>query len=190
MRTQYIKEVLMAIIVTLAPFQLLSQTFFTRTGEVSFHASTPLENIDANTNEATCIINMETGEIAFAVLMKSFQFRKSLMQEHFNENYVESSKYPKGTFKGKIANPKLIVLDKGGSYPAEVEGEMTIHGVTRKIKAKGTIKVEFDPAGKSGQQAKQVTIRANTQPNITTLTIKTNILGSPQDAAQGPVRTN
>lgn len=142
MRTQYIKEVLMAIIVTLAPFQLLSQTFFTRTGEVSFHASTPLENIDANTNEATCIINIETGEVAFAVLMKSFQFRKSLMQEHFNENYVESSKYPKGTFKGKIANPKLIVLDKGGSYPAEVEGEMTIHGVTRKIRAKGTIKVK------------------------------------------------
>lgn len=141
MRKQYIIKVLLGIIVTLVPFQILAQTFFTRTGEVSFHASTPLENIDANTNEATCVINMETGEVAFTVLMKSFQFRKSLMQEHFNENYVESSKYPKGSFKGNIVNPKLIVLAKEGDYPAEVEGEMTIHGVTKKIKTKGTIKI-------------------------------------------------
>lgn len=136
------------IVILFLFYSLLSpvfgQSFFTRTAEVSFHSATPLENIDAKTREGTCVLDLSTGEIGFAVLMKSFQFKKALMQEHFNENYVESSKYPKASFKGKIINPELVKSNNEGTYSAIVEGEMTIHGVTKRIRIPGSINIDAD----------------------------------------------
>ncbi|HCT71609.1 MAG TPA: YceI family protein, partial [Bacteroidales bacterium] len=71
-----------------------------------------------------------TGEFVFRVLMKSFQFEKALMQEHFNENYVESDKFPNATFTGKVSNINDVPFDKNGVYPVNVEGDLTIKGIT------------------------------------------------------------
>lgn len=115
--------------------------YFTRNGKVSFFSKTSMENIDAVNNEVFSIIDAQKGEIAFAILVKSFKFEKALMEEHFNENYMESGKFPKATFNGKITNFSSVSLSKDGIYPVQVEGDLTIHGVTKKITSEGKISV-------------------------------------------------
>ncbi|MEP7259387.1 MAG: YceI family protein, partial [Flavitalea sp.] len=78
--------------------------FFTRSGKISFFSRSLIENIEAVNKSVTCVIDISTGNIQSVLKMKGFGFRKSLMQEHFNENYVESDKYPQAEFKGKITN--------------------------------------------------------------------------------------
>ena len=116
--------------------------FITRHGQVSFFGKTPLENIDASNNEASSVVNLQTGEIGFAVLIKSFHFEKALMEEHFNEDYMESNTIPKASFKGKINNPASINTTKDGSYPVTAEGEISLHGVTKKITVTGAVVIK------------------------------------------------
>jgi len=113
----------------------------TRTGKINFHAGTAMEDIDAANNEVTSIINKKTGDIVFNVLIKSFHLRRTLMEEHFNENYMESDKYPKSTFNGKISNLSSLSLDKDGTYKVMVDGDITIHNVTKKISVPAVITV-------------------------------------------------
>jgi polyisoprenoid-binding protein YceI len=130
---------IIGLIISSASF---SQTLFmTRSGQISFFSKTQVENIDAVNNEATSIMNIKTGEVAFAVLVKSFRFQRALMEEHFNENYMESDKFPKATFSGRILNIEAIDLSKNGSYPIEISGDLTIHGVTQNIKTNGVLTV-------------------------------------------------
>jgi polyisoprenoid-binding protein YceI len=138
------KEVLIsAILAILVSFNVNAQKlFFTKNGHVDFFSSAPMENIKANNEKVTSVINLTTGEIEFSILNMAFQFKKALMQEHFNENYMESSSYPKSTFKGKLVNLDQVNFDVDGTYPAEVTGDITIHGVTKNITAKGTITVK------------------------------------------------
>lgn len=116
--------------------------YFTRDGFISFFSSTPVEDIKANNENVSCIIEVNTGKIEIAALMKAFQFKKALMEEHFNENYVESEKFPKATFKGLISNMKDINLKQDGVYKAEVKGKLTIHGEEKEISSQGTIEVK------------------------------------------------
>ncbi len=115
--------------------------YFTRTGTISFFSSTPLEDIKAENRQVASVLDLNKGELAFSVLMKSFSFSKALMQEHFNENFVESTKYPKSTFKGTIQNPEGINPAQDGTYPVTVAGDLTLHGVTRPVKTDGTLEV-------------------------------------------------
>jgi hypothetical protein len=115
------------------------EIYFTKSGTIIFDSSTPLETIYARNNQVTSFLNIETGEINFAALMRSFKFRNALMEEHFNENFVESAKYPRAVFKGKIMNWQNIQLDKDAEQEAEIEGELTLHGATKKIAPKGII---------------------------------------------------
>ena len=120
----------------------LAQTLYiTRNGQISFFSKTPMENIDATNNEVTSMINSTTGEMVYAVLIKSFRFERALMEEHFNENYLESDKFPKATFSGKIINSDKIDFSKSGNYQANVEGELTIHGIKKPISSTGTITI-------------------------------------------------
>lgn len=121
---------------------LHAQKYFTREGKVSFYSDAPMEKIEAVNNSATSVIDAETGKMEFAVLIKAFQFEKALMQEHFNENYLESSKFPKAIFKGEIINDDEVDFTKDGSYTARVKGEMTIHGVTNPFETQGKITVK------------------------------------------------
>lgn len=112
-----------------------AQKYFTRTGSITFFSSTPIEDIEAVNKTVTAVFDAKTGDIQFSATMKAFQFEKALMQEHFNENYVESDQFPKSTFKGKIINISDIDFSKNGEYKAEIEGSLTIHGTTKQIKA-------------------------------------------------------
>lgn len=111
--------------------------FFTKDAKINFNSSTPLEDIVAESNQATTFIDIEKNEVAFSVLTTSFKFRRALMEEHFNENYMESSKFPKAKFTGKIVSPidwkseKAVVVD--------VKGELAMHGATKEVTLKATI---------------------------------------------------
>ena len=84
------------------------QLYLTRDGEINFFSSTPIEDIKAVNNQVSCVLDKTTGDFAFQVPIKGFRFKNALMQEHFNENYLESDLYPKSVFKGKISDLSLI----------------------------------------------------------------------------------
>ena len=116
--------------------------FYTKSGKVSFFSSAPIEDITALNKSAVCLLNAKTGDIQFAVLIKGFEFKKALMQEHFNAEYLESDTYPKATFNGQVTNNSAVNYSANGSYPATVKGKMTIHGVSKDIETSGTIEVK------------------------------------------------
>jgi polyisoprenoid-binding protein YceI len=118
--------------------------YFTKTAKVDFFSKSPMENIEAKNKAATLVLDTKTGALQIGMLMKGFEFDKALMQEHFNENYVESNKFPKADFKGTITNTSDINFAKAGTYNAKVKGSLTIHGVTRDIETTGTVKVNDD----------------------------------------------
>lgn len=116
--------------------------YFTKTGKISFYSKSPLENIEAINNKVTSVWDVATGQIEFAVLLKGFEFEKALMQEHFNENYVESDKYPKAIFKGVIENSKATPLNNDNVFTAKVSGTLTLHGVTNPVNTSAVITVK------------------------------------------------
>ncbi len=110
-----------------------AQKLMTRNGYIKFFSHAPLEDIKAENNQVSSVIDLSNGTFAFVVPIKGFQFEKALMQEHFNENYLESGAYPNGTFKGNIEEYTKIDMDKDGTYKLKMSGVMRIHGVEKKI---------------------------------------------------------
>lgn len=106
---------------------------------VSFFSSTILEDIEGKSSLGSSAINAKTGDIIFKVPNTSFRFKKKLMQEHFNENYMESDKYPVSEFKGKLEKP--IDVSKNGGYNVNVSGKLTVHGVTKDYRSVAEIVV-------------------------------------------------
>ncbi len=126
-------------------FAQAQSKYFTRTGAINFNAEGAMDDIEevkAATKTATCVVDQASGQMEWAVLLKGFQFKSALMQEHFNENYVESDKFPKATFKGQIDNHANVKWTTDGTYPVVVNGKMTLHGVTKDLVAKGTVNVK------------------------------------------------
>lgn len=121
-----------------------AQKYITRSGRISFTSTAPLEDIEGKNKTVIAAIDAKTGAVQFSVTMKGFEFEKSKMQEHFNENFVESDKFPKAEFKGAITNNKDINYSKPGTYPAKVNGQLTLHGVTKAMTSTGTITVLKD----------------------------------------------
>jgi hypothetical protein len=116
--------------------------YLTSHGSIVFYSHTAIEDITAENTEVGSVIDAEKGEVAVIVEMMAFQFEKKLMQEHFNENYVESEKFPKARFNGKMLNNNEVDYSSDGEYMVRVEGELTIHGVTNRISAEGTIEIK------------------------------------------------
>jgi len=114
----------------LVSFTNAQERFLTKKGMISFFSETPIENIEAQNNQVLSIVDASSGKMAIAILMKSFMFKKALMQEHFNENYVESDKYPKATFKGDIIDFDNITTSE---ITLAIKGNLTIHGKTKEI---------------------------------------------------------
>ncbi len=112
------------------------EKFLTKQGHTSFFSSSPVEDIKADNDQVLSIIDTSTGAIAISILMKSFMFEKSLMQEHFNENYVESDTFPKATFKGQILNFETLDENK---KEVTIQGNITIHGITKPMNIKATL---------------------------------------------------
>ncbi len=121
---------------------VFAQKVFTREGKISFFSEAPMEKIEAHNGTVTSVLDMNGGRMEFAVLVKAFKFEKALMQEHFNENYLESDKYPKATFKGQIADFNPASLTQDGKTKVTVTGDLTIHGVTKSVSIPATLKVE------------------------------------------------
>jgi polyisoprenoid-binding protein YceI len=122
--------------------KISAQGLVTKTGFVGFYSKTPLEDIKAENEQAYAILEPESLRIVFAVLLKGFIFPKELMQEHFNENYVESDKYPKATFSGTCSGD--LDLSKEGIYQVVIKGELNLHGVTKSIETTAQIEVKKD----------------------------------------------
>jgi hypothetical protein len=116
------------------------QIYITRTGFIGFYSKTPLEDIRAENNQVFAAIDADKKNIAFSLLLRGFVFTKELMQEHFNENYVESDKYPKATFNGSFTGD--VDVTKDGVYRVMVKGNLTLHNVTHPLEAPGTIEVK------------------------------------------------
>ena len=136
-------QILLTVFI-LSAFTINAQKFMTKNGYIGLFSHTPMEDIKGDNNQVASILDASTGEIVFQALMKSFKFEKALMEEHFNENYVESEKFPKSTFKGKITNLSDVDFTKTGVYKVTVEGELLIHGVTQNISTPGEIEITGD----------------------------------------------
>jgi hypothetical protein len=129
------KKIILLIFILLVNLTF-AQRLLTRSGEIKFDASMPnLVEIVGKSNTVSAILDQVTGQFATSVIIKSIRFKVPLMEEHFNENYMESSKYANSTFKGKIAgfDFKRLTATK---IAYDVEGDLTIHGVTKKVKTK------------------------------------------------------
>lgn len=139
------KHLLTTVLLTLTfaiPGQ--AQKFFTRDAKVAFDAtaSGSPEAIKGVTRSGTCVFDKSSGAVEMAVLVKGFIFEKALMQEHFNENYLESTKYPKATFSGKLDNPGSLDTGKDGTYKMNAAGTLTMHGVSKSVSAPVTFTVK------------------------------------------------
>ena len=118
--------------------------YLTKAGRVSFFSSSIIEDIEARNAAVAAVLDLGTGQLAFAVPVKEFVFKRTLMQEHFNENYLESDKFPKATFAGRFigAGADAATLGVAGSHAVQVEGDLTLHGVTHRVTVPGTLELK------------------------------------------------
>jgi hypothetical protein len=121
--------------------QISAQKFFTKEGTIKFFSEAKLEKIQAQNNKASCVLDAANGAMEWSVLINAFIFESAFMQEHFNETYMESPKFPKASFKGQIDNFAALNLKKDGSNAVKVTGELTMHGVTKKVTVDGKLNV-------------------------------------------------
>ncbi len=118
------------------------KVYATKTGQIFFNATGGAVPIAAVNNQVDSKFVETTGQIIFGVLIKGFKFENQLMEDHFNENYMESTQYPKADFKGYIKNIKEVDFTKEGSYPIKIEGILNIHGTPQNVATTGTIQVK------------------------------------------------
>ncbi|NQY07246.1 MAG: YceI family protein [Flavobacteriaceae bacterium] len=137
------KKTILVILSLLFSLSLLAQDkYLTKKGNVQFKASVPsFKPIEAKNSSVTAILNTANGDFAALVLIKGFRFKIALMEEHFNENYMESDEYPKGIFKGKIEGFSLNKLTEN-SKTFNLTGSLTQHGKTKNIVVPVSIKLQ------------------------------------------------
>lgn len=134
MARQVIKYLVIGLAVCALPCQ--AQKLVVEKSYVSFFSDAAIEDIKAENNASSSILNPANGEVAFSIPIAEFQFEKNLMRQHFNEKYMETEKYPRSTFTGKIEGYQQGV---SGKQDAVAKGKLTIHGVTRPIEVPGSI---------------------------------------------------
>lgn len=133
------KKIVITTLSILSAFAINAQNLYaTKNGNVSFYSKTPVEDIHATSNTVSGLINTD-GAVAFIINNTSFDFPNKLMQEHFNEKYMESDKYPLSTFKGKINEP--VDFSKDGEHKVTVTGVLNIHGVEQNRTIPGVLKI-------------------------------------------------
>src|ERR1700744_5198788 len=134
------KHLTIILLTWLGIFSQAGQGLYTcKNAYISIYSSAPLEDISAETSTGQSVFNAATGELVFSLNIRSLTFKKSLMQEHFNTDYMESDKYPKATFKGKIQ--EHIDVTKDGTYPVTAVGDLDVHGVTQHRSVQGKVTV-------------------------------------------------
>ena len=137
------KKVFAIMVASLALKTASAQVFYTKAAQISFFSHTVVEDIKADNLEAVSFLDATKGELRFQVLIKGFQFPKATMQQHFNgPQYLNSDVFPKAEFKGTIINKKAVNYKKDGVYKVQVQGDLTLHGITKKVKQAGTITIK------------------------------------------------
>ena len=143
MKKTHVVLSLLAIVATLSAFTPANEKVVSSKTHLKFFSHTSVEDIEANNYASVSTIDLVTGEVIFSVPMQSFEFKKSLMQKHYNgKDFLHTKQFPKAKLKGKISNIKDVHFKKDGTYETVVEGNLTIKGVTKAVKEKGTITVE------------------------------------------------
>jgi len=135
------KALILLTLVSISFSVQAQKLYSTKTGQVKFNASSPLEQIIAVNNQVDSKMVDKTGQIVFSLLVKSFKFENQLMEDHFNENYMESSKIPKAEFRGFITNISSVDFSKDGKYSVKVDGTLNIHGVSQKVSTTGVLEI-------------------------------------------------
>lgn len=133
------KHIAIVLLAWISILQAGQDIYTCKNAKISIYSSAPIEDIEATASTGASVFNATTSELTFSVPIRAFHFPKALMEEHFNENYMESDKYPKASFKGKIQeHPDL---SKDGTYPVTVTGDFQVHGVTQTRTIKGNLSV-------------------------------------------------
>lgn len=127
------------LLMTTMAMKPASTKWFTKNGHIDFYSHTSMEDIQADNENVISVIDVEKAKIEFKVPVNAFMFKKKLMQEHFNENYLESEKFPDAKFSGTITNNADINYNVNGTYDVTCQGKLTMHGVTKDVTAKGII---------------------------------------------------
>jgi polyisoprenoid-binding protein YceI len=138
-------KIIFAVALFTIPFCLCGQIFYSTEGQISFFSEAPLEDIRATHNSVTTTFDSDTGKIDFSLLIEDFEFRKSLMRTHFNENYLDSKEFPRAYFSGTIVDWTPGILDKDSTAEIFVKGDMTIRGVSNEMTITG--KMRKSPSG-------------------------------------------
>ncbi|WP_428657960.1 YceI family protein [Runella sp.] len=133
------KKLLLAVLIGMGRIAVSQDVFIARNGETSFFSETPLENISALNKNVTALLNVKTGEMVVKMQTAQFVFPNKLMEEHFNENYMESDKYPTATFSGKLV--ETIDFSKEGTYQISAKGILLMHGVKKERTLDGKLTV-------------------------------------------------
>jgi len=137
----------LVLLASITAFSQTSGKLVSDKANIKFFSHTTVEDIQASNNTSVGTINKTTGEVVFSVPMQGFEFEKALMQEHFNsDKFLDTKTFPKAKLKGTVTNLAQVNFAKDGTYPATVEGEMTIKGVTNSFKSTGTITVKGNKA--------------------------------------------
>ena len=138
----------LAMLMTVSAYSRTGGKLVSSKSHIKFYSHTAMEDIEANNFTSVSTINTETGGVAFSVPMQGFEFEKSMMQKHFNqENFLDTKAHPKSKLVGKITNIDEIDFSKDGEYEAIIEGELTIKGKTNPINENGTITVKGNNVG-------------------------------------------
>jgi len=133
-----VRKFLLLILIAASVSAFSQGKFIAKNAYISFYSSTPMEDILGESNETVTILDSSNGEIVFQALMTTFHFKRALMEEHFNENYMESTKFPKAKFKGTIEGFKKEMLT-GPVANIKITGVLNVHGVDKTITVPGTL---------------------------------------------------
>ena len=131
------KKAVIIIGLTLCLYGSRAQVFISSSSKISFSAETSMENIEAKNVKSSSMLNTKANQLVFQIPIRAFKFEKNLMEEHFNENYLESEKYPKASFNGNIN--EAVDLSKDGTYEVTATGKLLIHGVEKERTLSGII---------------------------------------------------
>lgn len=141
----YMKNQIKTISIATFSYFLLSfsnaneDKWYTKNGHIDFYSHTDVEDIKANNETVVSVLDQNNGKIEFKASINSFLFEKKLMQEHFRENYMESSTFPDAKYSGTITNNSSITYGTDGNYSVTTEGKLTLHGLTKEIKTNGKL---------------------------------------------------
>jgi polyisoprenoid-binding protein YceI len=141
-KSTIMKKYIFIAAVALMPMLAKAQVYKTAAGKISFVSKTSIEEFSANNSQVEAAIAPANNQLQFRVPVNGFVFKSALMQKHFQENYMETSRFQYSNFKGKIKNMAAVNFAQNGEYPVEAVGQMTMHGVTKDITVPGKVVVK------------------------------------------------